>query len=445
MKATIYISGVIGEETTLSDVIRQFKSFEEPSEVEAVIHSEGGNVEQGDAIFEYLEGLKKTMPVNTVTDKAYSISAKIFSVGQARTVEDIDKAIMIHFAWAEVKGKAEKLELVAEALREMEGDFASYYSEFLSIDEGAAKSLLDNDTFFSGADAVELGFATELKTATKAVAKYEPENLNLKSSQMSKSKNKLLKAFKAFLEKEEIEVNALVLQDSTGTEIEFPDLEEGATPKEGDAGMIDGEAVPDGEYIMPSLEDAKVVFVDGKISEVKPAEEETEEEDVDANAQAEEGTEANAEVIKEVVNWEIETSSTSFNEGDVLEYEYEGETFAFGVGEYFIPSIGKSVVTDATGTIVKVKEVASPESDEADDVDANAEAELEAVIGKIQEKISAKFEAKFKAQESKIKSLNKLVGSKEFKAEETETDGAAAPKKGSGNYLTGVLNKGARR
>ena len=70
MKAIIFISGIIGEETSLTDVIRQFKSYEEPTEVEAVIHSEGGNVEQGDAIFEFLNGLKKTMPVMTPIIKA---------------------------------------------------------------------------------------------------------------------------------------------------------------------------------------------------------------------------------------------------------------------------------------------------------------------------------------------------------------------------------------
>lgn len=438
MKGTIYISGIIGKETTLSDVIRQFKSFTEPSEVDVVIHSEGGDVEQGDAMFDYLQGIKKTIPVNTITDKAYSISAKIFSVGEKRVVEDIDKAIMIHFAWATVSGKAEKLEIIAEALRELENDFAGYYSEFLDIDETTVRSLLDNDTFISGADAIALGFATELKTETKAVAQYEPNNYNLKTSKMSKSKNRILNAFKAFLDNE-VEVNALVLQDSTGKEIEFADLEEGATPKEGDTATIDGEAIQEGEFIMPSLEGKIVVFSDGKVSEIKDAEVEDAEEDA---------VEVNAEVIKEVLNWEIETSSTSFNEGDVLEYEYEGETYSFGVGEYYIPSIGKSVVTDATGTIVKVKESASPDTttvEEDAEVSAQEQVQIEAVLEKLTNKISTKFEAKFTAQEEKIKKLNKLLGSKEFNAQEEEVETSGTAKKSSQNYLTSVLHKGRKR
>lgn len=438
MKATIYISGVIGEETSLTDVIRQFKSYEEPTEVEVNIHSEGGNVDEGESIYNYLRNLD--LPVTTITDKAYSIAAQIFMSGDTRIVEDVDKAVMIHFAWAEVQGKAEKLEAVAKELRKIENEFASFYSGLLGIDKDTVKALLDNETFISGSEAVELGFATELKSATKAVAKYESKNLNLKQNKMSKAKTRLLNAFKALLENDEPEVNALVLQDSNGTEIDFADVAEGENPQVGDAGTIDGEPVPDGEYIMPSLEDATVVFVDGKISEIKPADDGSSTEDTTDT------TDVNAEIIKEVMNWEVETISTSFNEGDTLEYEYDGETYSFGVGEYFIPSIGKSVVTDANGVIVKVKEVSAP----AETTDANAqedtevEAELEKVIGNIEAKVSAKFEKKFKAQEEKIKALNKLVGSKEFKAENTDTEGNQSEKK-SGNYLTGVLRNVKRK
>lgn len=436
MKAIIYISGIIGEETTLTDVIRQFKSYDEPTEVEAKIHSEGGNVEQGDAICDFLNGLKKTMTVNTSATKAYSIAAKIFSVGEERIVEDAEKAIMIHFAWAEVKGKAEKLELVAEALREMENDFASYYSEFLAVDEDTARSLLDNDTFISGSEAVELGFATGLKSATKAVAKYD-SIINLKTSKMSKkSKGKqLLAAFAAFVGLEDADANALVLQDSSGTEIDFSELESGDVPKVGDAGTIDGDPVPDGEYIMPSLEDAKVVFVDGKISEINEAEEvEETEEEIQARL------DAKAEEVQQISVWEQTASNTSFEVGDVMTYDYDGETYNFGAGEFFVPSIDKNVVTDASGVIVAHKDKVVTSTEQVDD-EAEVSAQLEGMLEKVENKISAKYEAKFEEQAKKINTLNKLVGSKEFKAEEIEPDGNEGSKKNAGNYMANVLRK----
>ena len=160
MKATIYISGKIGKETTLVDVIRQFKSYDEPTEVLAIIDSVGGDKPEGDTIYDYLEGLKAEMPVNTYAKKAYSIAAKIFAVGQERTVDDVEKAIMIHFAWAKAEGDAEKFEVVAEQLRKMEDEFTSFYSAFLGVDEDTVRNLLDNETFISGSEAVDLGFAT---------------------------------------------------------------------------------------------------------------------------------------------------------------------------------------------------------------------------------------------------------------------------------------------
>ena len=298
MIATIYISGKIGTDTTLVDVIRQFKSFEEPESVLAVVDSVGGSKEEGDAIYNYLDGLKKQLPVNTYAKKAYSISAKIFAVGQERTVDDVEKAIMIHFAWAKPKsGTADYFEAIASALREMETEFTEFYSNLLDIDEDTIRNLLDNETFVSGSDAVELNFATKIKVMAEAVAEFDilNTNININKEKMIENKSKkkagqkLLEAMAAFVG---FEVKAeLTLQDSDGSDIVFPDLESGDTPKEGDAATKDGSVIPDGSYIMPSLEEATVVFVDGKVSEIVPKEKEEE--------KTEEKTEVDAEVDAE--------------------------------------------------------------------------------------------------------------------------------------------------
>jgi ATP-dependent protease ClpP protease subunit len=433
MKATIYISGKIGKDTTLVDVIRQFKSYEDPTEVLAIIDSIGGDKAEGDSIYDYLDGLKSEMPVNTYAKKAYSIGAKIFAVGQERIVDDIDKALMIHFAWAKAEGDAEKFEEVAGQLREMEDEFALFYSGLLNVDEDTVRNLLDNETFISGSEAVDLTFATELKVMAEAVAEYKSiinSNININKMTEKKSNLKagkeLLKAMAAYVG---IEVFAeLTLQDSNATEIVFPDLESGDTPKVGDSATIDGSAIEDGSYIMPSLEDVTLVFVDGKVSEVIPKEDETETEEAKAErlaaeaaekAKKEKKTEVNAEEIKEVFTYSVTATNTSFAVGDTVMFEGwdGGEDYAASSGEFKLQD-GRSIVTDAAGVIVTIKEANSEE--QIIDTEASFEEMLEKVTTKVKTEINAEFEAKLTAKDNEIKALNKKIGSKEFNAEERE-------------------------
>lgn len=457
MKATIYISGKIGKDTTLVDVIRQFKSFDEPDSVDAVIHSIGGSVEEGENIYNYLKTLDAAIPVTTITDKAYSIAAKIFAAGSERIIEDIDKALMIHFAWAKVEGNAEKLELVAEALREMEDGFAKFYSGFLGVDEDTVRSLLDNETFVSGSAAVELGFATKIKVTAEAVAEFNSINTNINKKKMTEKKSKkkagqiLLQAMAAFVG---IEINAeMTLQDSNGTDVVFPDLESGDTPKVGDAATIDGSAIPDGSYIMPSLEEVTLVFVEGKVSEVVPKEEEEVEEtaeqkaarlETEAAAEAAEKpktekktevkTEVNAEEIKEVSVWSVEVANTTFELGETVNYQFDGEVYPVSAGEFQL-SDGRRIVTDASGVIVNIKEAEAPKQVEVD-AEGSFEELLEKVSEKVKAEINAEYEIKLSEKDNEIKVLKTKIGSKEFKAEEKKIETSKEEKQ---NYQASVL------
>lgn len=450
MKATIYISGKIGKDTTLVDVVRQFKSFEDPTEVEAVIHSEGGNVEEGDGIYNYLKGLDKTIPVTTVTDKAYSIAAKIFAAGRERIVEDIDKALMIHFAWAKAEGNADKFEAIAEALRELENEFASFYSEFLDVDDVTVRNLLDNETFVSGSEAVELGFATKVKVTAEAVAEFNINN-NSKFKKMTEKSIKdkglaLIKAMAEFvgveMKAEKVEINAeLTLQDSNGTEIVFPDLESGDTPKTGDAATIDGSAIPDGSYVVPSMEDATVVFADGKISEIVPKEDPEEETEVEASKKSgkDKGKkpEVNAEEIKEVSVWSVEVTNTTFEVGETVYYQYDGESYPVSAGEFRLND-GTKIVTDASGVIVSKEEGTTVEPT------VEAEASFDELLAKVTEKVTknvkaeivAEYEGKLTEKENEIKSLKSKIGGKEINAEEQEIETSKGSKV---NYQASVL------
>lgn len=422
MKAKIYISGIIGTDTTLVDVIRQYKTFDEPDEVEVEIKSEGGDVEEGENIYDYLKGL--AIPITTITSKAYSIAAQIFSVGDTRIVEDIDNAFMIHFAWAgNVSGKAEKFEDMAEKLREIEDRFVAFYTELIDIPEETVKALLDDETMLSGSEAKDMGFATELKEASiKAVAIYNPEiNPKQNKSNMKKGKiEKITAAFNAFIDSlsadDKPEIKALVLQDSDGADIDFPDLEAGGTPIVGSKATIDGKEIPDESYIIPSMDDATLVFVDGAVTEIIPKEEEETAEAKAARIAAGGETEAEkaeriaAEEMKEIWTYSVTVVSTSFEEGETLMLEGwdDADDYAASAGE-FRREDGSSIVTDAAGKIVKVK----PASDDLiAEAEAKAKEKEEAETKVLDDKVAAKVKEETKAMKAEIVALKKGIVSK---------------------------------
>jgi ATP-dependent protease ClpP protease subunit len=282
MIAKIYIEGEIGVDSTLLDVMTQYKNFAEPESVEVHINSIGGSVEVGNAIYDFLKGLQ--IPVKTITNMAYSIAANIFMAGDERVVRQGDDVLMIHFPFVMgFTGGSEDLSEMSKKLKTLENEMVSFYKGHLDIEDTTLRNLLSTDTFISGDEALSLGFATTLELPLKAVAYFKKEtsdeaNINNEKKSIMSKFDELIKAIKNFGKPEDAEVVSLVLQDANGVEITFPDVADDAAPAIGDAATIDGEPA-NGEYVSPEGE--TWVFTEGALSEVKPAEdvEETPEEE----------------------------------------------------------------------------------------------------------------------------------------------------------------------
>lgn len=405
-KATIFINGVIGDDTTLAGVISQFKQFENPSSVDVFISSPGGYVKQGEAIYNYLKGLG--IPVTTITAQAYSIAAQIFMAGSTRLVEDVDKPLMVHMPLIkDLTGNSETLKAVADDLEELEKTFVDFYSALLDLDKATIEALLKNETFLSAEEAVSLGFATGKKEAPKAVALLHRE--------VEKPKNNFMpNLLKAIAQKLGVlDPVSLVLQDATGADIDFYELSEGESPSEGDKARIDGSDA-DGSIVMPSGE--TFVFESGELKTIEPAEEE------ESETETETETEAVAEVIKEVLKWEVDVDQNSFDVGTQITRTYEDETYNIGAGEWEL-SDGRRVVTDSSGIVVTVKkadEVEGPAETETDPapVETEANAETETEDENLSEKVIAKLFEKNEALEAELESIKKAIGSADIDDED---------------------------
>jgi ATP-dependent protease ClpP protease subunit len=270
-KGTIYISGVIGQDTTLLDVIRQAKSQSDSTEFDVKIDSIGGYVDEGMSIYNYLKNL--AIPVTTITSKAYSIASVIFLAGQTRIVEnDVEKALMIHLPWAKSEGSYDVLTNHLIALKEAENEMIQFYSQAIDIDESTIKSLLENETFLNSQQAYDLGFATEIQSELKAVAILNNKEQKEQENFMNKITKKLDSILNMLSGKVEIKAE-LKLQDATGVELVFADLESTQAPEVDAKVTIDGKPA-DGEFTM--ADGSTLTAVKGVVTEITPVETEIE-------------------------------------------------------------------------------------------------------------------------------------------------------------------------
>lgn len=275
MRGTIYITGEIGLDTTLLDVVKQVKAQSSATEYLVKIDSIGGYVDAGNDIYNYLKNLDK--PVTTYAIQAYSIASVIYMAGSTRIVsENSEKVLMIHLPWMKVEGSHDVITSHLSKLKATEDQLVKFYSEALSIDKNTIQSLLSQETYLSATQALELGFATQIQPQAQAVARlHNNENKEEKSLM-----NKLQKEVSAIYNKVFGIKNEMVVQDATGIEILFPDLADGDVAEQGEKATIDGKPA-DGERLMP--DGSKLMFEAGVLKEIIPVEAPAEEgEPVDA-------------------------------------------------------------------------------------------------------------------------------------------------------------------
>ena len=203
-----------------------------------------------------------------------SIATVIFMAGDIRKVMP-NTSFMIHAPHAQPyeSMNAGQMKQWADELAKAEKRIAQVYLERTKLTSEEITPLLQNDTFISVEQVLDLGFANESTEVLKPVAKY---NLKTDNKMTNEDKSWIEQKLEAIAKLIMPKAKALMLLDANGTQLDFADLEEGATPQVGDVATIDGQPA-EGTYVMPQLENASVVFVAGAITEIIPFEEENKE------------------------------------------------------------------------------------------------------------------------------------------------------------------------
>ena len=276
MSNDIFLIGEVGFEITLDSILEQIKKTNQEEPLNVHIHSGGGQVYDGLAIYNHL----KTLPqgVNTFSSGLIaSIASIIFLAGdrKTRTINKLDN-FLIHLPSGGDWGTAEDLEKTAEHLRDLEEKMAGIYTAETDLTVKEAMDLMKEDKMLDVEFLKEKGIVAEI-IEFKAVAKYDHKQKIDMSEQLTKKElTKELDSFWAKLKKivnPKNNASNKIVQDANGVEIEFINLSETDTPKVDEEARIEN-AKASGDYVMPSGETYK--FENGILTEIVEAEDEVE-------------------------------------------------------------------------------------------------------------------------------------------------------------------------
>lgn len=143
-----------------SQFMRDLRGMGELDEINLSIHSPGGDVLDGWAIYNAIKNNKAR-----VTARVEGLAASMASVilMAADTVEIPENAyIMIHNPWGFAVGDAEEMRDTADLLDKLGNGLVNAYSERTGNDEDEIRKMMSAETWMDGKEAVERGFADKL-------------------------------------------------------------------------------------------------------------------------------------------------------------------------------------------------------------------------------------------------------------------------------------------
>lgn len=293
-EAHIYIYGIIDYfqdekaaeygHVNLTSIKNQLEPNKDAETIIVHIHSDGGDVDEGYAIHDFLKAQgKKVITINE--GSAHSIASVIFMAGSERRIAP-NASMLIHLPSGGVFGTSEQIAEYNDYIQKIKTRVVSFYSSMTTLSEEEVLDYMKAEKELNADEAISFGFATEKTAQMRAVAKYTKREkvmseVALTKDEFEKKINPIQKAINKILGIKDEKVKNLAIQDANGVEIDFYDKTEG-DPTVGDKANVDGSPA-EGEYTM--TDGSKVTFDKGVVTEIVPAESEEDEDMVALKAE----------------------------------------------------------------------------------------------------------------------------------------------------------------
>lgn len=175
--AEIFVFDEIGYwGVTAKEFARDLKEVNPNDSIELHINSPGGSVTDGIAIFNLLKNHKSKVNVH-IDGLAASMASVIAMAGDTITMPE-NALMMIHNPWGGAMGDADELRKTADVLDKMKQALISAYVNKTGKDTEEISQLMDAETWMTGSEAVEMGFASQVTDEVQLAASFDASKLN---------------------------------------------------------------------------------------------------------------------------------------------------------------------------------------------------------------------------------------------------------------------------
>lgn len=247
---------------------------EDDDKIDIRLHCVGGSVSEGWAIVDKLRATGKTITATIEGDCASMASVVLLAASERKAYPHA--SLLIHHPYIPEYTLADAynandLQKLAEELQAESDKILDFYVERTGAEREVLLAKMDADKAFGMEEAKELGFIHEIITPASAMARgWGITNLKTNSMNRTDKVRKVLSDLGELLgmKAEATVVEAYELTTESGEVLTINKPE--GDPEVGDS------ASPDGEHKMP--DGTTIVVVEGVITEIRPAEEEQEEE-----------------------------------------------------------------------------------------------------------------------------------------------------------------------
>jgi ATP-dependent Clp endopeptidase proteolytic subunit ClpP len=165
------IKAFFGVGQSAKDFAKELKDLGEITALTIRINSPGGDVFEGQAIYSLLKAhkAKKTVYVDGL---AASIASVIAMAGDEIIIPE-NALMMVHNPWGCMCGTADEMRQAADAMDKFTESIVAVYVRRTGKDLETVQQLMDEETWMTGAEAVELGFADRMTEPVQMAAKFD--------------------------------------------------------------------------------------------------------------------------------------------------------------------------------------------------------------------------------------------------------------------------------